>query len=733
MSVDISQFHQVYFEESFEGLAAMESGLLGLSIGEPDNEAINTIFRAAHSIKGGAGTFGFKSVTDFTHIMETLLDEMRSGQRMVTREAVDLLLLSVDQLGRLLVATRDKQAYDEDAFNTALQNLQAMLAGAQNSPVAAQVADTPALSATGWRVTFAPQPHLFMTGNDPARLLRELATLGPCKVTCDSAKLPAFSDFEPETCYLAWQIELNATVPEAAVREVFEWVDNDAEIAVTPILPPPPEVKPKAEEPVAASEEDKPAARPSRIRPARLRRGEADAESQEAQATAESASAAIAEQAGGTEERRSTERRSTERRSAERRESGGGGAGAAAGGTSIRVDVEKVDGLINSIGQLVITQSMLMALSDNFSVDDLEKLREGLAQLERNTRELQENIMSIRMMPISFSFNRFPRLVRDLSSKLGKEVQLRVLGENTELDKTVMEKIGDPLVHLVRNALDHGLETPDIRLASGKSASGTLTLNAYHEGGGIVIEISDDGAGLNRQKILEKAREKGICGPAENPSDAQVYDYIFAPGFSTAAVVSDVSGRGVGMDVVRRNIKDLGGTVVVHSQPGLGALFRIRLPLTLAILDGQLVRVGASVYIVPLIAIIESLQIERGAVESISNQTEIYRLREEYLPVVRLHELLGIAPASTRLEDCLLVVVEVEGRKFALLVDELLGQQQVVVKSLQTNFRSVAGVSGATILGNGAVAMILDVGGIIRLCRERAADLPLLPPSARVA
>jgi two-component system chemotaxis sensor kinase CheA len=612
-----------------------------------------------------------------------------------------------------------------------------MLAGAQNSPVAAQAADTPAPSATGWRVTFAPQPHLFMTGNDPARLLRELATLGPCKVVCDSAKLPAFGEFEPETCYLAWQIELNANVPEAAVREVFEWVDNDAEIAIVPILPPPAEVKPKAEEPAAASDEEKPAARPSRIRPARLRRGEADAESPEAQATAEPTSGASPDQAGGTEERRQTERRSTERRSAERRESGaaaaGGGAGGAAGGTSIRVDVEKVDGLINSIGQLVITQSMLMALSDNFTLEDVEKLREGLAQLERNTRELQENIMSIRMMPISFSFNRFPRLVRDLSTKLGKEVQLRVLGENTELDKTVMEKIGDPLVHLVRNALDHGLETPDVRLASGKSASGTLTLNAYHEGGGIVIEISDDGAGLNRQKILEKAREKGICGPAENPSDAQVYDYIFAPGFSTAAVVSDVSGRGVGMDVVRRNIKDLGGTVVVHSQPGLGALFRIRLPLTLAILDGQLVRVGASVYIVPLIAIIESLQIERGAVESISNQTEIYRLREEYLPVVRLHELLGIAPASTRLEDCLLVVVEVEGRKFALLVDELLGQQQVVVKSLQTNFRSVAGVSGATILGNGAVAMILDVGGIIRLCRERAADLPLLPPSARVA
>ncbi len=710
MSVDISQFHQVYFEESFEGLAAMESGLLGLSIGEPDSETINTIFRAAHSIKGGAGTFGFKTVTDFTHIMETLLDEMRSGQRMVTSDAVDLLLLSADQLGRLLVATRDKHDYDQDEFSTALHNLQTMLAGAPPEPEVAEVVDAPAQTATGWRVKFAPQPHLFMTGNDPARLLRELAALGPCMVTCDSSKVPAFGEFEAETCYLAWQIELNAAVPESAVQEVFEWVDNDAEIVINPILPAVPEVK--AEKASVASADEKPSA-------ART----------EAPAIAEGASDANGAQAG-SDDRRQTDRRQTERRSVERREPAGTGAAAA---TSIRVDVEKVDGLINFIGQLVITQSMLMAMSENFSLDDVEKLREGLAQLERNTRDLQENIMSIRMMPISFSFNRFPRLVRDLSSKLGKEVQLRLLGENTELDKTVMEKIGDPLVHLVRNALDHGLETPDVRVASGKPASGTLTLNAYHEGGNIVIEISDDGAGLNRQRILDKAREKGICGPTENPTDAQIYDYIFAAGFSTAAVVSDVSGRGVGMDVVRRNIKDLGGTVAVHSQPGVGAVFRIRLPLTLAILDGQLVRVGASVYIVPLIAIIESLQIDPNAVESISNQSEIYRLREEYLPVIRLREMLGSTQAPARLEDGLLVVVEVDGRKFALLVDELLGQQQVVVKSLQTNFRRVAGVSGATILGDGAVAMILDVGGIVRLCRERAADLPLLPPTARVA
>ncbi|HMM76000.1 MAG TPA: chemotaxis protein CheA [Gammaproteobacteria bacterium] len=678
MSVDISQFHQVFFEESFEGLEIMESGLLALGVGEPDLEAINTIFRAAHSIKGGSGTFGFTAISEFTHVMETLLDEMRAGKRLVTREAVDVLLEGVDRLRGLLGAARDGVAADLDDIAATGRKLEAQLhAGATASAAPAVAVTTPAV--TGWRVRFVPAPHLFQTGNDPARLLRELIALGPSKVECELAKLPAsLEHFDPETCYLAWTVELDNDVPEAAVREVFEWVDNDAEILIAPL----------------AADEAPGAAAPAG-----------------AGAPALAVVPAAAERRGGDERRQQEDRRQGDRRQAP--------AAGAPSTSSIRVDIDKVDALINMVGELVITQSMLSQLAAEFDLAQLEKLRAGVTQLERNTRELQESVMSIRMMPISFSFNRFPRLVRDLSAKLGKQINLKMAGENTELDKTVLEKIGDPLVHLVRNALDHGIEPPDVRIACGKPAAGTLTLNAYHEGSNIVIEIIDDGAGLNRDRILAKARERGIVGEQDQLSDEQIFELVFAPGFSTASVVSDVSGRGVGMDVVRRNIKDLGGVVEVESKSGEGSVFRIRLPLTLAILDGQLVRVGSEVYIVSLVSIIESLQVKAEAVSSVAGQTELYRLRDEYLPIVRLYDLFDVQPDSANLGDGLLVIVEAEGRKVGLFVDELLGQQQVVIKSLQTNFRRVDGISGATILGDGKVAMILDTAGLIHLSRTQ--------------
>ena len=682
MSVDIRQFHQVYFEECFEGLEIMESGLLDLSIGAPDAESINTIFRAAHSIKGGGGTFGFRAITDFTHVMETLLDEMRAGTRQITRQAVEILLESVDRLRGLVVATRDDTSVQQADIDDTLACLQDLLQ--DNFFDASPRTSTPALNApaaTGWRVHFAPHPQLFMTGNDPARLLRELFALGPCTVVCDATRLPARAAFDPEICYLAWDIDLHAPISEAAVREVFEWVDDDADIVITPLglLP--------------ASAETAPFLAPT---PA-------------------------------VDDPRNSDRRQLDRRLGERKER------AAGGGSSIRVDIEKVDALINMIGQLVITQSMLSELSVDFSPHKLKDLHDGLVLLERNTRDLQEGIMNIRMMAISFSFNRFPRLVRDLSTKLGKEVQLKLLGETTELDKTVLEKLGDPLTHLVRNALDHGLETPAERVASGKPACGTLTLNAFHEGGTIVVEISDDGTGLNRDLILAKARERGLLDAHGHPTEAQIYQCIFAPGFSTAAIVTEVSGRGVGMDVVRRNINELGGSVDVESVAGRGALFRIRLPLTLAILDGQLVRVGHHVYIISLVTIIESLQIRADCLTSVAGQTDIYRLRTEYLPIVRLHSLFAVDPDSDDILKGLLVVVEADGRKIALLVDELLGQQQVVVKSLQTNFRQVEGISGATILGNGTVAMILDMNGLVRLCREDSDHNPLVHATPKVA
>ncbi|MGB3270832.1 MAG: chemotaxis protein CheA, partial [Rhodanobacter sp.] len=384
-------------------------------------------------------------------------------------------------------------------------------------------------------------------------------------------------------------------------------------------------------------------------------------------------------------------------------------------GSSIRVGIDKVDALINMMGELVITQSMLSDIGEHFHISQLERLREGLLQLERNTRELQESVMRIRMLPIGSVFNRFPRLVRDLERKLGKQVRLELHGEHTELDKTVLEKIGDPLVHLVRNAIDHGLESPEKRRAAGKPETGTLRLDAYHEGGNIVVQISDDGAGLNRAAIVAKAEQRGLIRPGQELDDAEVAELIFQPGFSTAAQATDLSGRGVGMDVVRRNVRDLGGSVGVRSQSGKGSVFTIALPLTLAIIDGLVTAVGEERYIVPLISIVESLRLRPETVRRIAGGGEVFQFRNEYLPIMRLHRAFGCSAAVTEIERGIVVVVEEEGRRVGLLVDDLLGQQQAVVKSLEAHYQRVQGISGATILSDGSVALIVDVSGVVRL------------------
>jgi two-component system chemotaxis sensor kinase CheA len=405
---------------------------------------------------------------------------------------------------------------------------------------------------------------------------------------------------------------------------------------------------------------------------------------------------------------------------------------AAAGndGGSIRVSIEKVDELLNSVGELVITQSVLSQLAAPLEGRDAEQLRNALVQLERHMRGLQESVMRVRMLPINVVFNRFPRLVRDLGQKLGKKIELRLSGDSTELDKTVLEKIGDPLVHLVRNALDHGIETPEVRLAAGKSAHGVIELNAYHKGGNVIVEVSDDGGGLKRERILAKARERGLIGADEELTDERAYNLIFAPGFSTADVVSDVSGRGVGMDVVKRNINELGGHVQIHSTPGKGSMVRIRLPLTLAILDGQLARVGSEVYVVPIVSIVETIQVRQELVSSIAARAQLFRLRDDYLPIVRLYELFGIEPQHTDLLDGLLMIVEADGQRVGLFVDELMSQQQVVIKSLEANFRPVLGLAGATMLGDGRVALILDVPGVITRFQGREGRRDLLTAAA---
>jgi two-component system chemotaxis sensor kinase CheA len=662
-AVDLTQFHKTFFEESLEGLDAMEAALLALDSGSTDHELVHTIFRAAHSIKGGAATFGFADVAAFTHVAESLLEEVRSERRGVDGELIDLLLRSVDCLRAMLEHTsQGKPAADADS--EALRNELVRLVSGEAAPAATAAAPAEAAPA-GWAIRFVPLPHLLQTGNDPLRLFRELQQLGRlevCRAFVVDGAPAQLAALDPGQCWLGWELRLHGAVKRADVAAVFDWVEGDCELAIEPVGGAPAATA----EPVAAAAA---AAVPATV-----------------PAPAAGAPRAVRETAVASSE-----------------------------GSSIRVGIDKVDALINMMGELVITQSMLSDIGEHFHISQLERLREGLLQLERNTRELQESVMRIRMLPIGSVFNRFPRLVRDLERKLGKQVRLELHGEHTELDKTVLEKIGDPLVHLVRNAIDHGLESPEKRRAAGKPETGTLRLDAYHEGGNIVVQISDDGAGLNRAAIVAKAEQRGLIRPGQELDDAEVAELIFQPGFSTAAQATDLSGRGVGMDVVRRNVRDLGGSVGVRSQSGKGSVFTIALPLTLAIIDGLVTAVGEERYIVPLISIVESLRLRPEMVRKIAGGGEVFQFRNEYLPIMRLHRAFGCSAAVTEIERGIVVVVEEEGRRVGLLVDDLLGQQQAVVKSLEAHYQRVQGISGATILSDGSVALIVDVSGVVRL------------------
>jgi len=680
MNVGLSQFRKVFFEERFEGLEIMEEGLLGLDE-TADPELINAIFRAAHSIKGGSGTFGLSEIAAFTHVMETVLDEVRDGRRPVCRADANALLRGVDCLRVMLAAAQEEREVDHERVAEHQAELDELLK--QAGTATPQSAEASQDEEHQWRILFKPHPHMMMTGNDPLRILWALEDLGRLEVTCDTTRLPSLEELSPEDCLLSWSITLNGdSIARETITEVFEWVEDDCDLTIEPVLP-----SLGVETEVASQSETAPDSR--KLVPVERRRG--------------------GDRRQGEDRRSGVDRR-------------GGSSGSA-----IRVDTEKTDTLINMVGELVITQSMLATLGENFSVERLQSLQEGLGQLERHTRELQESVMRIRMLPISVVFSRIPRLVRDLSGNLGKQVELQITGESTELDKTVIEQVSDPLTHLVRNALDHGIEDPDTRRAVGKDSIGTLSLDAYHQGGNIVIKIKDDGAGLNRDRILTKAIERGLIGEDEELPDHRVYELIMQPGFSTAQQVSDVSGRGVGMDVVSKNIYALGGSLGVDSVADEGSTFTIRLPLTLAILDGQTVAVGNEVYIVPLLSVVESIQIDTHRVTHVAGQGEVYQLREEFIPIVRLATVFSVPNARAQhLADGLLVVVEGEGGKCGLFVDELLGQQQVVIKSLETNFRRIEGTSGATILGDGSVALILDIQSLLRLAEESRDCYPVV-------
>lgn len=706
MAIDMEQFYEVFFEESLEGLDSMEQSLLTITAGEAsDPEIINTIFRAAHSIKGGSGTFGFTAVTDFTHVLETLLDEARDGTRQLTEECVELLLRSCDCLRGMINALQAKQTPDSAESSQLIAAFNRILSGQEDAPSAQATPMTPdndgVVSSTEhsggkakhWRISFIPQTGILMTGNEPLRLFRELSGLGELSSTADISELPEFQQLTVDECFISWVLELrNSQASKDDILEVFDWVMDECSLDIQLV------------------EDDAGSVL------------EVEAVSEVAPVTKLETKENIGTAAPQTinDEQQSPLASEVKPKETARPVAKEGGPAASSATSSIRVGIDKVDSLINLVGELVITQSMLSELGNNFEMNKLEKLANGLEQLLQNTKELQESVMRIRMLPISFAFNRFPRMIRDLAIKINKKVDLQIHGESTELDKTVMEQISDPLVHLVRNAIDHGIETAEERRAKGKAEQGTIRLDAYHQGGNIVIEVGDDGKGLDTNVIRGKAIEKGMIDSDAQLSDQEVYDLLFQPGFSTAAQVSDISGRGVGMDVVKRNIKSLGGRIVIDSEVDVGTTIKVHLPLTLAILDGQLVRVGGQVYIIPLIAIVESLQVKPELVNRVSGDMVLYRLREDNVPIIRLYKEFGINADKTDIENALLVVVEAEGQKVGLLVDDLLAQQQVVIKSLESNYKRVEGISGATILGDGSVSMILDVPGLISSASKRS-------------
>ncbi|MDO9106493.1 MAG: chemotaxis protein CheA [Methylovulum sp.] len=705
MSIDMSQFHQVFFEECFEGLEAMESGLLNLDMGDIDSEVINTIFRGAHSIKGGSGTFGFTVVADFTHIMETLLDEMRDGRRKVTQTAVNVLLGSVDCLREMLTSIQNEQPVEVASVAKHQAALEQELNGYTTAaPPSAAVAASPAATVTidapnkteaaalteqGWKIAFCPYLDLLKTGNDPVRMFRELAELGELTTYANTQDIPGIYELDPEECNISWDLKVTGDIPAAEIKEIFNWVEGDCELDIQALVvktakPVAPTIAPASKqaeaEPVAPAPAPPPIPAPATAQ---------DTDGIDAVTTKNLITPAQTD----AEQIKNTVKASS----------------------SIRVDTAKIDALINMVGEVVITQSMLGLVGENFAMDKVDQLKKGLAQLERHTRDLQQSVMNIRMLPISFVFSRFPRLVHDISSKLGKKIELKLVGENTEIDKSVVELINDPLVHLIRNSLDHGIELPASRLAAGKPETGIIELKAYHRGGHIVIEIIDDGHGLDRKKLIAKAVEKGLVEENATLTDKQAFELIFMPGFSTAEKLTDISGRGVGMDVVRRNIEALGGNIEITSEVGKGTTIAIHLPLTLAILDGQSVAVGDETYIVPLVSIIESINITEKMLNKVAGKGETFRLRNQYIPIIRMHKIFNVQSRNaSKMAEGVIVVVEGQGVLCGLFVDDLLGQQQVVIKSLEANYRRVEGVSGATILGDGSVALILDVPGLVR-------------------
>ena len=673
MSEELVDIREIFISECYELLESMEKDLLELDTSNADNEVLNSIFRGAHSMKGGAGALGFKTIFSFTHSMEALLDGMREGKIAAAQEIVDTLLAGVDVVRQMVDHENNNTAIPDGIGNDILKQIEAFLTKPAGGGVAAHPGEVVAAEEVSgikkFRIAFKPHRSLFTTGNDPLFILKQLKTVGDLQIDTIIEDIPDLEKIAPEECYLSWNLTLETDQDQPTILEFFEFVEDHADITIT-------------------VEEAKKA---------------------EVKEVANTALVHVPAVEAVHHEKDTPHDKD--------KEATAGAAGAAA---TVRVDTAKIDTMVNMVGELVIAQSMLISQTETLHADVHRKLAHSLNDLSRRTRELQEAVMAVRMQPVKSIFSRMNRLVRDLSRQLGKEIKLVTFGENTEIDKTIIEKLSDPITHMIRNAADHGLEMPEKRMENGKTAEGTIRLSADHLGSKIVITVEDDGAGINREKVYAKAVSKGLIAPESVLTPKEIDSLVFLPGFSTMEAVSTISGRGVGMDVVDRNIKELGGNISTYNTPGQGLRFTITLPLTLAILDGMVVSAGGERYIIPVANIVETLRPDKSNMKTIADGNDLINIRGDFIPVIYLYKIFNIKNAIQTAAEGLVILIESGRNKFGLVVDHLIGQQQVVIKSIDSNNEVIQGVSGATILGDGKISLILDAAVIYMMLENNS-------------
>jgi two-component system chemotaxis sensor kinase CheA len=703
----LDQLKETFFEECSEALLQIESGLTDIREGGGSDDTINAVFRSVHSVKGGAGIFGFEDLVGFAHVFETVLDAMRSGKMSVSHDAIDLLLSANDVLTDLIGMSRADEAIPANHGSECRAALERLLGkettedadggepapadfeGLDFTPVRIDdfdAADTGA--ARSYRIVFRPGPDLLKKANEPLFILRELRTLGDLSLAAETGNLPPLAEIDPDRPYIGWTGTLTTTADRAQIEDVFKFVTGDCELEIEEIRREP-EPAPPSESSESVAQGAPPAAPAPSIVPPEP--GVA------APAPVNTEPAAAARPAP-----------------------------LKAGATTMRVEVDKIDRVVNLVGELVIAQAMLGQVVHSLPEEVSGRLTQVLDEVSHHTRELKDSVMSMRAQPIGAVFQRMPRLVRELAAKTGKKVRLELHGETTEVDRSIIERLGDPLTHIIRNSIDHGIEPPAGRAAAGKNEEGTIRLSAEHRGGRIVVEVVDDGGGVDPERVLKKARERGLVNPDAVLSEDEINNLIFAPGFSTAETVSDISGRGVGMDVVRRNIQDVGGRITLRSDRGRGMTLQLALPLTLAVMDGMVIKVREQTYVVPMSAIVECLRPSAVDIHNLMGARGMLQLRGMLVPVVHLCDLLDIGAKAAGSDERIVIIADAgDGSRFGIIVDELCGHQQVVVKSMEESYGAVPGIAGATILGNGRVALILDV--------EKLSDLAVSQPSPLAA